>query len=60
MVSGSMMSMDSIALTSPARMLPFIVRSRVSLYLAASASNFSPSWKVTPGRSVMTSLVGLS
>ena len=38
-VSGSMTSMLSIELTSPRRMLPLAVRSRISLYFTASASS---------------------
>ena len=51
--------MLSIELTSPRRMLPLAVRSRVSLYFTASASSFSPSWNCTPSRMWISRCVGI-
>ena len=56
MVSGSTMSTWSIDATSALRVEPGMVRWRSSEYLAASASNGSPSWNLTPGRSLIVTV----
>ena len=56
--SGSTTSTRSMTLISLRRKLPCMERWRSSEYLTAAASSFSPSWNMTPGRSLMTRLVG--
>ena len=53
MVSGSTTSTSSTEPSSGLRNEPFMVRWRSRLYFAASASNGSPSWNFTLGRSLM-------
>ena len=57
MVSGSTTSTVSIELISGRRNEPFVVRWRSRLYLAAAASKASPSWNLTPGRSLMVTVL---
>ena len=57
MVSGSTTSTLSIAASSGLRNEPCMVRWRSSENLAASASNGSPSWNLTPGRSLMVTVL---
>ena len=57
-VSGSTTSIRSMTLISLRRKLPCMVRWRSSEYFTAAASSFSPSWNTTPGRSLITSVVG--
>ena len=54
-VIGSTTSTLSTSASSGLRNEPFMVRWRSRLYFAALASNGSPSWKMTPGRSLMVS-----
>ena len=53
MVSGSTTSTLSMTPISARRYEAFIVTCRSRLYLAAAASNGSPSWNITPGRSLI-------
>ena len=50
--------MRSSARISPRRLLPGMVRWRFRLYFTAAASIGVPSWKVTPGRSFITRVLG--
>ncbi len=54
-VIGSITSTEATGLSSPLRTEPFIVLWRSMLNFTASASNGSPSWKVTPSRSLIVS-----
>ncbi len=54
-VPGSTTSTLATGFSSPLRLEPFIVLWRSMLYFTASASKRSPSWKVTPWRSLMVS-----
>ena len=57
MVSGSTTSTESTTLISERRNEPFMVRWRSRLYLAAAASNGSPLWNFTPGRSFIVTVL---
>ena len=57
MVRGSTTSTVSIELISGRRNELFMVRWRSRLYFAAAASNGSPSWNFTPGRSLMMTVL---
>ena len=57
MVSGSTTSTVSIAASSGLRNEPCMVRWRSSENFAASASNVSPSWNLTFGRSLMVTVL---
>ena len=54
-VSGSTTSTEVTGRSSPLRFEPCMVLWRSMLNFTASASNFSPSWKVTPLRSLSVS-----
>ena len=54
-VIGSTTSTLATGASSPRRFEPAIVLCRSMLNFTAAASNFSPSWKVTPGRSFSVS-----
>ena len=59
-VSGSTTSTRSITPISLRRKLPCMLRWRSSEYFTAAASRVSPSWNLTPGRSLTTRLVGFA
>src|SRR6266567_7642067 len=54
-VAASITSTVDTGASSPRRFEPAMVLCRSMLYLTAAASNFSPSWKVTPWRSLRVS-----